>query len=319
MEQTLLVAGIACVIAAVVGGGLKAFGIEIPALESGVRQGALGVLGLVLLGGAVAVGQGWGPFGGAGGSSPGPESTRPSSDGGTPSRTGDPSSGGDPESSAGETPPPNGDGAGDQAPPSDFPGGSTRAFAVDFTALPRPSTEHGRVSLGFGNTLVLEPSSNTWLGLGRGIEVAGVEGDFVCDARFRIEERGPNAALNWTLEETGPAADRVDVVVSVWGDDRATYTLTKDRVKTEGLAVPHVVTEAVVAERASLPADLRAHDWSTGSELTLKRSGGEMQFFVNDRHVDTFDVSLFPVGEMHLSAAFESKIVVTSIECRVRP
>ena len=317
MQQTLLVAGIACVIAAVVGGGLKAFGIEIPALESGVRQGALGVLGLVLLGGAVAVGQGWGPFGGAGGSSAGPESTPPSRSGGTASREGEP--GEDPGSSGREAPPPNSEDAGGQAPPSDFPGGSTRAFAVDFATLPRPSTEHGRVSLGFGNALVLAPSSNTWLGLGRGIEVTGVEGDFVCDARFRIEERGPSAALNWTLEETGPAADRVDVVVSVWGDDRATYTLTKDRVKTEGLAVPHVVTEAVVAERASLPADLRAHDWSTGSELTLKRSGGEMQFFVNDRHVETFDVSLFPVGEMHLSAAFESKIVVTSIECRVRP
>lgn len=316
MQQTLLVAGIACVIAAVVGGGLKAFGIEIPALESGVRQGALGVLGIVLLGSAVAVGQGWGPFGGAGASSTGPESTPPSRDGGTSSREEERSSGeGSPSPDDEDTAPPERE----QEPPADFPGGSTRAFAVDFTALPRPSSEHGRVSLGFGNALVLEPSSNTWLGLGRGIEVTGVEDDFVCDTRFRIEERHPSASLNWTLEGTGPAADRVNLILSVWRDDRATYTLTKDRVKTEGLAVPHVVTEAVVAERASLPTEVSAHDWSTGSELTLKRSGGAMQLFVNDRHLATFDVSLFPVREMGLSAAHESRIVVTSIECRVPP
>jgi hypothetical protein len=41
--------------AAVVGGGLKAFGIEIPALASGRRQITLGVLGLILAGGSIAL------------------------------------------------------------------------------------------------------------------------------------------------------------------------------------------------------------------------------------------------------------------------
>jgi hypothetical protein len=40
--------GIACVIAAIVGGGLKAFGFEIPLLSSKKRQYALGILGLIL-------------------------------------------------------------------------------------------------------------------------------------------------------------------------------------------------------------------------------------------------------------------------------
>ena len=49
--NTLLTAGLVCIIAAVIGGGLKAFGIEIPALQSTTRQILLGTLGLILLSG----------------------------------------------------------------------------------------------------------------------------------------------------------------------------------------------------------------------------------------------------------------------------
>jgi len=48
METTLLTAGLACLIAAVIGGGLKAFNIEIPVLTTWPRQIALFALGLVL-------------------------------------------------------------------------------------------------------------------------------------------------------------------------------------------------------------------------------------------------------------------------------
>lgn len=50
MDNIFLVAGLACLIAAVVGGGLKAFAIEVPVLASLGRQIALGVLGLILIG-----------------------------------------------------------------------------------------------------------------------------------------------------------------------------------------------------------------------------------------------------------------------------
>ncbi|MFZ1983857.1 MAG: hypothetical protein WAU91_05540 [Desulfatitalea sp.] len=49
MDNVFLVAGIACLIASIVGGGLKAFGIEIPILKSSARQFALGVLGVILI------------------------------------------------------------------------------------------------------------------------------------------------------------------------------------------------------------------------------------------------------------------------------
>ena len=48
MEATFITAGIACSAAAIVGGGLKAFGVEIRALDSLRRQAALGVFGVVL-------------------------------------------------------------------------------------------------------------------------------------------------------------------------------------------------------------------------------------------------------------------------------
>ena len=55
METPFITAGIACLVAAIVGGGLKAFGIEIPVLESGRRQAALGALGAVLLAVGISV------------------------------------------------------------------------------------------------------------------------------------------------------------------------------------------------------------------------------------------------------------------------
>lgn len=49
MDVTLITAGIACIMAAIVGGGLKAFAIEIPVLASPRRQLALGAFGVLLV------------------------------------------------------------------------------------------------------------------------------------------------------------------------------------------------------------------------------------------------------------------------------
>ena len=50
VDYVLVSTGIACLIAAIVGGGLKAFGTEIPQLASVRRQMLLGALGMLLLG-----------------------------------------------------------------------------------------------------------------------------------------------------------------------------------------------------------------------------------------------------------------------------
>jgi hypothetical protein len=49
VEKTLLTVGIACIVAAIVGGGFEAFGIKIPLLNSKGRQVALAALGAVLV------------------------------------------------------------------------------------------------------------------------------------------------------------------------------------------------------------------------------------------------------------------------------
>ena len=55
MEATFLAAGIACLIAGLVGGGLKIFGIEVPVLKSVPRQVAVSTLGIILIGTAFLV------------------------------------------------------------------------------------------------------------------------------------------------------------------------------------------------------------------------------------------------------------------------
>ncbi len=52
MNTTILTIGIGCIIAAIVGGGLKAFGMEIPALSSIKRQMLLSFFGVILVAGS---------------------------------------------------------------------------------------------------------------------------------------------------------------------------------------------------------------------------------------------------------------------------
>jgi hypothetical protein len=47
--DSFLITGISCEIAAIVGGGLRIFGIEIPLLKSMQRQVLLGLMGIVLI------------------------------------------------------------------------------------------------------------------------------------------------------------------------------------------------------------------------------------------------------------------------------
>lgn len=49
MEKVLITAGIACILAAILGGGLKAFNIEIPVLRSRLKQIAIGLLGICFI------------------------------------------------------------------------------------------------------------------------------------------------------------------------------------------------------------------------------------------------------------------------------
>lgn len=49
MDTTLLLLGIACIVAAIVGGGLRAVGFEFPLLKSLPRQTILAVLGVILI------------------------------------------------------------------------------------------------------------------------------------------------------------------------------------------------------------------------------------------------------------------------------
>jgi hypothetical protein len=49
MNTTLILVGVVCIIAAVVGGGLNALGIELPVIESVRRQIVLGIIGIMLV------------------------------------------------------------------------------------------------------------------------------------------------------------------------------------------------------------------------------------------------------------------------------
>jgi len=203
-------------------------------------------------------------------------------------------------------------------PTADFPSGSKRIYSAAFNEWPTIDSQYGSIKLGFGNTYVMKPASNTWIGPGRPIDIPQLQGDFVLDVRFRIAEKNPSASLNLTLEVSGDDADRVDAYFDLWSDEKASYTLNKSKVKRAGLAVPHVVTEEMIAERVALPASMAAHQWFSGGKITLRREGGKMAFFVNDEFVKEFTISLVPFNELGLGVAFPSTVEITSIEARTK-
>jgi hypothetical protein len=201
---------------------------------------------------------------------------------------------------------------------SDFPGGSRRVYSAEFEKWPTPAGQYGAIRLGFGNSYVMRPNSNTWIGPDRMMETPPLNQDFVLDVRFRIESRDPSAVLELKLSGSGTDANAVDLYFELWDENNVTYSLQMGRIRSGGLPVPNVINEETIAEREQLPAAIKSHDWSKSSKLTLKREGGEMQFFVNDEYVKAFGVSLFPVERIHVGAAFPSAIVITSIEARTK-
>ena len=204
-------------------------------------------------------------------------------------------------------------------PSPDFPGGTRRKYSADFSSWPIKDSEHGSIKLEFGNSYVLEPFSNTWIGPDRSFEIPPLESDFVFDVRFMLVERHPSAALNFDLTGGGTDAESVNIYFDVWDKSSVTYSINKGRVRSGGgLGVPHFIREEIIAAREQLSSTLKNHDWSKGSKLTLKREGGSMQFFVNGQFVKNFTVSRFPVTKISIAAAFKSKVVITSIEARVK-
>lgn len=204
-------------------------------------------------------------------------------------------------------------------PPADFPGGSKRLYSASFNEWPTNLSEHGSITLESGDSYVLRPASNVTIGPGRLMDIPPLAGDFLLDVRFRVTERNPSATLSVELSGREEDADSLEAWLELWGEQSATYSLLKGRVRRAGLPIAHHVTEQSIADRASLPASIAAHRWSGGGKITLKREGGMMAFFVNDEFIRSFGVPLFAYNQIGLGASFRCTVVVTSIEARIKP
>jgi hypothetical protein len=196
-------------------------------------------------------------------------------------------------------------------PTSDFLGGTRRVYSADFIQWPTNSTGEGS-ALPEGGEYVIHPSGNAWIGTGHPIDIQPLDGDFVFDMHFRVDERTTSVGLQMELTGPGQDADYVEIFFELWDQNNVTYSLDKGWIK-DG----HYLTrDKLIAERQQLPTNLKAHDWSKGTKITLKREGGKAQFFVNDGYVADFPVTLFPVAKIYIAAAWPSKIAITSIEGR---
>lgn len=198
-------------------------------------------------------------------------------------------------------------------PAPDFPSGSLRVYSADFASWPLIQTDQGVIAREMG-AYVLKPASNTWLGLGRMLEMTPLTGDFLFELRFRMLERSPGSSLMLELVGSGNDADGLLVYFTVEDPHPANYSIIKGRLKDNF----YLLTEETLADRLPLPPDLQNRDWSAGNKLQLKRDGGTLYFFVNDAFVTQFPVPVAPLARLGLGAAFKSRVEITSIESRVR-
>ncbi len=197
-------------------------------------------------------------------------------------------------------------------PTPDFPSGSRRVYSADFATWPKPVTPEGSITLGFANSYVIRPLGNAGVGSGF-IDMPPLGGDFLFDVRFQIIDRRPLAFLQFhTAAAMGPDADSLGVALW-WNGSTLAYTVEKGRIRGASMIV-----EQTIADREPLPAPFSEHDWSQGSKLTLRREGGEIHLFLNDRPVKTFPCPVFTPERLAILASFPSAIEVTSIEARTR-
>jgi hypothetical protein len=170
-------------------------------------------------------------------------------------------------------------------------------------------TQHGATAFEAGG-YVMRPSTNTWIGPGNRLDVNPLAGDFVPEMQFRIDERKPSAAISLNLAGTGAVADYVDVFLAVWSDTNVTYTIEKGTIKDNFYAN----RDESIAERVPAPKALADHDWSQGGRITLHREERTMRLLVNGALLKAFPVSQFIVRKVGLGAAFESVVVINSLE-----
>lgn len=201
---------------------------------------------------------------------------------------------------------------------SDFSEGSKRVYFANFKDWPTKTSEHGSITLTSTNSYVLQPSSNIWIGPGRYIDIPAINGDYVFDIWVAFHHKLPSA-LKIIMSGSGTEADLINLYLSVWDKNKVTFSITKDLVRSgNGLPIGYVVRSEKIASREQLPNTLKNHKWTKNSKLTIKREGGNLYFFVNDKLVKKFFASVFTVDKIDIGAAFESKVVLTSIEGRIR-
>ena len=103
---------------------------------------------------------------------------------------------------------------------------------------------------------------------------------------------------------TGDDVQSVWVSFDVWSEQKATYSLQKQRLKRAGIRVPLQERVEEIADRVLLPASIATHDWSGGGEITLKREGGRMTLLVNDESIRDFAITWLPFNQIGVGAAF---------------
>jgi len=197
-------------------------------------------------------------------------------------------------------------------PSSDFPQGSKSVYSAIFLQWPTQKNESGSFGPDEGE-YIISPSSNTWIG--PGMQITPINGDFVLDLHFRVQEKNPDASLQFQLSGSGQQADYIALFLDFWGTGKSDYSLDKGWIKDD-----HYLTrDKQITDREPMPAGIATSDWSKENKVTFKRTNGTMDLFVNDIYVRSFPVSLFTIDHIFMAAAFSSKIVLTSLEGRVPP
>jgi hypothetical protein len=201
-----------------------------------------------------------------------------------------------------------------ELPLSDFSGGTRRIYSSDFSEWLTEDTEFGSISTGYAGEYILEPSGPVYIGSGP-MPITPLDGDFVIDMWFHIEERNPSATLILFLNAEGQKnVDTIEVFFTVWDQSSVTYSITTSNVNDI-----NQYPKEFIAEEVQLPANLAASNWTRDGKLTIKREGGVMQFFVNSTYITDFPVTLFTFTEIGVGAGHPSKISITLIEVRVKP
>ena len=188
--------------------------------------------------------------------------------------------------------------------------GAKTIYRANFSQWPSVNSEHGYVGPQ-GNYYTLSAKSNTWMGPGRHLPITPLRDDFIMNINFKVLHK-KDCSLSFTLSDAGQNYSQIAFYFDMWKSGNTTFSIYEQWVRNNF----YVNNKRQIAERLQAPQNFASNAWSNVNTLSFKRVGNQVDFYCNNQLLKEFQAPKFDIKKIGLGIAFESSVMLTSMEAK---